>query len=123
MPDPHRISLYLSILALVAPLLAFGLIMLTGRHRPKLSATVSIGAIGLSLVSATWLLFRHFGMMTPISFELTWLSLGNLKVPLGILLDPISLVMMVIVAGIGFLVQLYSLGYMAGDPGFGRYYR
>jgi NADH-quinone oxidoreductase subunit L len=44
------------------------------------------------------------------------------KVPFGFLLDPTSLLMFVIVATISWLVQIYSIGYMAGDPGFGRYY-
>jgi NADH-quinone oxidoreductase subunit L len=45
-----------------------------------------------------------------------------MAIPLGILLDPTSLLMFTVVAAISLLVQLYSLGYMAGDPGFGRYY-
>ena len=44
------------------------------------------------------------------------------KVPFGFLLDPTSLLMFVIVATISWLVQIYSIGYMGGDPGFGRYY-
>ena len=42
--------------------------------------------------------------------------------PFGFLLDPISLLMLVIVATISWLVQIYSIGYMEGDPGFGRFY-
>jgi NADH-quinone oxidoreductase subunit L len=45
-----------------------------------------------------------------------------MAIPLGILLDPTSLLMFTVVAAISLLVQVYSLGYMAGDPGFGRYY-
>jgi NADH-quinone oxidoreductase subunit L len=45
-----------------------------------------------------------------------------MQVPTGVLLDPTSLLMLAVVAVISFVVQVYSLGYMAGDPGFGRYY-
>jgi NADH-quinone oxidoreductase subunit L len=87
-----------------------------------LSAAISIGAAGLSLLAAVTLLVQH------------WQMTGAAGVPdrldgfradgdsLGILLDPTSLLMFTVVAAISFLVQLYSLGYMAGDPGFGRYY-
>ena len=45
-----------------------------------------------------------------------------MNIPLGYLLDPTSLLMLTTVALISFLIQVYSLGYMAGDPGFSRYY-
>jgi NADH-quinone oxidoreductase subunit L len=47
---------------------------------------------------------------------------GTITVPVGFLLDPLSLLMLTIVTAICFLVQIYSLGYMAGDRGFSRYY-
>jgi NADH-quinone oxidoreductase subunit L len=47
---------------------------------------------------------------------------GSITVPIGFLLDPLSLLMLAIVAVICFLVQIYSVGYMAGDKGFARYY-
>ncbi len=119
---PSQLSLYIATTALIAPLLAFGIILLTCRQRPKVSASLSIGAIGLSLVCSVSLLAKHWQMKAPVIFETTWLVLGEMQVPLGILLDPISLLMLLIVATISFLVQLYSMGYMAGDPGFGRYY-
>ena len=43
-------------------------------------------------------------------------------VPFGFLLDPVSLLMLCIVATIAWLIQIYSIGYMEGDPGFGRFY-
>jgi NADH-quinone oxidoreductase subunit L len=47
---------------------------------------------------------------------------GDILIPFGYLLDPVSLLMLVVVTLISFLVQVYSIGYMAGDPGFSRYY-
>ncbi len=52
----------------------------------------------------------------------TWLVSGNTRIPFGFLLDPTSLFMLIIVAVVALLVQVYSLGYMEGDPGFSRYY-
>ncbi|MEJ2039085.1 MAG: proton-conducting transporter membrane subunit, partial [Desulfosarcinaceae bacterium] len=120
--DASQTSLYLAVAALIMPLAAFGLIMLVIRPRPRLSAAVSIAAVAVSLTSAILLLARHWHGPSPVIFETTWLTLGRMTVPLGFLLDPVSLVMLVIVAAISFLVQVYSLGYMSGDPGFSRYY-
>jgi NADH-quinone oxidoreductase subunit L len=61
-------------------------------------------------------------MSTPIHFTVRWVASGDLTIPFGFLLDPVSLLMLTVVAVICFLVQVYSLGYMAGDPGFWRYY-
>ncbi len=115
-------SLYASITALVLPLLAFAVIMLATRPFPRVSAAVSIGAVATSLGVAISLLVRHWGMEAPLAYSTTWVVSGKMAIPLGVLLDPVSLSMLTVVSAISFLVQVYSLGYMAGDPGFSRYY-
>jgi NADH-quinone oxidoreductase subunit L len=108
--------------ALVLPLVAFAVIMLVTRPWPKLSAGISIAAVAASLGVAVMLLVRHWGLETPLVYKTTWAVFGEMSIPLGILLDPVSLSMLAVVSTISFLVQVYSLGYMAGDPGFSRYY-
>ena len=122
LPATGNISLWAAAAALLMPLLAFGTIMVGTRSRPRLCARLSIGAVGVSLAMALFLLVRHWGMAAPITYQTTWLVTGRMHIPLGILLDPVSLLMLTVVAAISFLVQVYSLGYMAGDPGFARYY-
>ncbi len=119
---PLPISLIVTAAALLLPLLAFGVIMLATRSRHRLSAAISIGAAGLSLLAAVYLLVQHWQMQAPLVFQAVWMVSGQMTIPIGILLDPTSLSMFTVVAAISFLVQVYSLGYMAGDPGFGRYY-
>ena len=104
------------------PFGAFVLIMVFTRSRPQISAGLSIGAVTGSLVGAVFLLARHRHMETPIQYTGQWLVSGDIIVPVGFLLDPLSLLMLTLVAAICFLVQIYSLGYMAGDEGFSRYY-
>ena len=116
------ISLYLAAAALLMPLAAFAVIMLGTRSYPKLSAVISIGAISVALAAAVLLLVRHWGMETPVVYKTTWLVSGKMTIPLGILLDPTSLLMLCVVSAVSFLVQVYSLGYMAGDPGFSRFF-
>jgi len=51
-----------------------------------------------------------------------WIVAGNFKASFGVLVDPLSVVMMLVVTGVGFLIHVYSIGYMHGDPGVGRYF-
>jgi len=104
------------------PLGAFVLIILFTRSRAKLSARLSIGSVTGSLVGAVFLLVRYWHLESPIQYTGRWMVSGTITVPVGFLLDPLSLLMLTIVTAICFLVQIYSLGYMAGDSGFSRYY-
>ncbi|MGA6925173.1 MAG: proton-conducting transporter membrane subunit, partial [Desulfosarcina sp.] len=115
-------SLILTAAALSMPLLAFGVIILATRSRHRLSAAISITAAAFSLMAAVALLVRHWEMTAPVVYQTVWMTSGRMAIPLGVLLDPLSLLMLTVVAAISFLVQVYSLGYMAGDPGFGRYF-
>jgi NADH-quinone oxidoreductase subunit L len=51
-----------------------------------------------------------------------WLVAGPLSVQMGFLADPLSAVMLLVVTGVGFLIHLYSVGYMHGDPGYYRFF-
>ena len=55
--------------------------------------------------------------------DLTWLEFTkNLVIKIGVLLDPISAMMLIVISTVSFMVHLYSLGYMDGERGFQRYY-
>ena len=121
--DPiPQISLWAAGAASIAPMIAFAAVLLLLRKRPRAAAGVSISAVTISLVCAVFLLIRHQSAALPMQASVNWMISGDIIIPLGILLDPLSLMMLVVVALICFLVQVYSLGYMAGDPGFSRYY-
>jgi len=51
-----------------------------------------------------------------------WIAVGNLKIGLSFLVDPLSAIMLLIVTGIGFLIHVYSIGYMHHDHGFGKFF-
>jgi len=108
--------------ACAAPLLAFAAIFLGVRRFARLSAGLSIGAVTVSLAGAVFLLAANWHGRAPQVFSVNWLVSDTVRIPFGFLLDPVGLLMMTVVAVICFLVQVYSLGYMAGDPGFSRYY-
>jgi len=52
----------------------------------------------------------------------TWIAVGDFSVPLGYWIDPLTIVMLIVVTGVGTLVATYAVGYMRGDPGFGRFF-
>ncbi|MCI0878360.1 MAG: NADH-quinone oxidoreductase subunit L [Chloroflexi bacterium] len=51
-----------------------------------------------------------------------WLEVGSVRVEVALLVDPLTAVMLVVVTGVSLMVQIYSLGYMRGDPGYARYF-
>lgn len=115
-------TLLAAMLGALLPFVSFVLIVVFTRPYPKLSATISVAAVSVSVICALSLLGRHWHLEHPIQYTTKWLVSGELYVPFGFMLDQLSLLMLTIVAVISFLVQVYSLGYMAGDPGFSRYY-
>ena len=106
----------------VLPFVAFLLIMVFTRKNERLSAGLSIGAVSVSLAGALFLIIQYRHLTTSVQYAGKWLVSGFITIPIGFLLDPLSLLMLTIVTVICFLVQIYSLGYMAGDRGFSRYY-
>ena len=121
-PAAADLTLTAAIAATALPLAAFAVILLLTRGFPRVSAALSIAAISGALVCAGALLVRHWHLETPLEYSTLWMAGGDIAVRVGFLIDPLSLLMLMIVAVICFLVQVYSLGYMAGDPGFARYY-
>src|SRR5690606_20668520 len=51
-----------------------------------------------------------------------WIVAGPLSVQIGFLADPLSAMMLFVVAGVGFVIHIYSIGYMHGDPGYYRFF-
>jgi NADH-quinone oxidoreductase subunit L len=115
-------SLMAAILTTWLPFISFLLIMVFTRNHRRLSGGIAVAAVTGSVAGAVFLLARHWGADHPIHYSARWLIAGDLSIPFGFLLDPVSLLMLLLVASISFLVQVYSFGYMAGDPGFSRYY-
>ena len=121
-----------SVIILLFPLCMFLFLGLVGH---KLSERVAgiLGTIGLSVaaVLAYVVAFNYFTMprnaegvfdtLQPINFE--WLRFTeHLHIDLGILLDPISVMMLVVITTVSLMVHIYSMGYMHGEKGFQRYY-
>src|ERR1044071_9196824 len=107
-------------LILFLPLFAAGIITLFTLRNKAVSATLSIGAIVAGFVST--LIFIKANGFAGGETALNWLSIGSLNVDFGLRLDALSLMMLLIVTGVGGAIHIYSYGYMRNDPGFSRYF-
>ena len=86
------------------------------------SGLVTIAALGAALGLSIWTL-RSVILVHHLEFEpIEWLNVGGATIDFGLLIDPLTALMLVVVTGVSLLVQIYSLGYMKGDTSFSRYY-
>ncbi|MBI3415758.1 MAG: NADH-quinone oxidoreductase subunit L [Verrucomicrobia bacterium] len=111
---------------LFLPLLAAAAIGLFTKRDGKFSAQLSISAVVLTfLVSCgVFLMFKQtvFDTKLVTATPLNWLHIGELKVDIGLRLDPLSLLMLLVVTGVGAMIHIYSYGYMKEDRCMGRYF-
>ncbi|NJC89029.1 MAG: NADH-quinone oxidoreductase subunit L [Desulfuromonas sp.] len=89
----------------------------------------AIGAIGTGAVFLSFLVscscfFTLLGDTEKVHQQViaSWMSVGQLQVDWGFLLDPLSAIMLLVVTGVGSLIHLYSIGYMHGEEGFYRFF-
>src|SRR5262245_47255991 len=108
----------------VLPLVGAGVNGLFGKRLPKnLIGIIGSGTVGISFLIA----LREFAAMLsttdlPILRDyFTWIQAGRFISKFGFMLDHLSGVMILIVTGVGFLIHIYSVGYMAHDEGFYRF--
>ncbi len=84
------------------------------------SAQLSIGAIALGFVLSLGIFALTGDRPEQLTFN--WLSVGDLKISFGLLLDPLSKLMLLVVTGVGLMIHIYSRGYLHGDRSFSRYF-
>ncbi len=109
------------------PLLAVALNLLIGdRIGRRGVAWLACGSVFLAFLSALYAvveLARRPDTARVIGETLwTWMKVGDFRVDVGLQLDPLSAVMVLVVTGVGFLIHVYSAGYMAHDPSFRRFF-
>lgn len=104
------------------PLAAFAVVIATGRRLPRVLAPV----LGITAMSAVFV--ASLGIMWAVAhgarFEASvpWIITRNFTVEIGVLVDPLSAIMLIVVSFVSLLVQIYSLGYMAEEERFRWYY-
>ena len=119
-----------TIFILLLPMLSFLVLGLLGmKMSHKVAGLIGTCTLGVVTVLSYICAFQYFTAdrvndvyQTIVPYNLTWLPLGDLHFDMGILLDPISVMMLVVITTVSFMVHIYSFGYMHGEKGFQRYY-
>jgi NADH-quinone oxidoreductase subunit L len=119
------------------PLAGAALMLLIGRRLPNSAVSVvCVGSVLLSMCfafGAIWQLIARPAAERVVSFNLfDWVPAGVMRtnagrvmdfhVPWGVLMDPLTAVMLLVVTGVGFLIHVYSIGYMAHEGGYYRFF-
>lgn len=108
------------------PAAAFLLVGLFLRQDKVASARLSIACSALSFLLALGVAWAVAGegltMQQPYLVQAEWARIGSLTLTMGMLVDPMTALLLLVVTTVALLVQLYSVGYMAHDPGMGRFF-
>ena len=105
------------------PLLGFLIhIFLKNKISEKVAGWHASAWIVLSFI-LTLVLFFELRSTPEINVQLfNWFSVGGMEIPFAFLIDHLSILMMLVITGVGSLIHIYSIGYMHGDEGFNRFF-
>ncbi|WP_456378987.1 NADH-quinone oxidoreductase subunit L [Lutibacter sp.] len=119
---------------ILIPLIPLAVFLLLGIFSQKIKPAVSgyIGVAGLSTSAALsfYTAYQYFfvlgkvnGAYQTIVQKVTWMNFTDtLKIDMGVLIDPISIMMLIVVSTVSLMVHIYSRGYMKGDDGYTRFF-
>ena len=121
---PGASAPYATLLYILIPGLPFLGFLLNGLLNKKLSGTVAgalgsltvLGSFGLSLF-----LFLTFKYQYTVNL-FDWITVGSLQIPFSYQIDQLSLIMLLLITGVGFLIHIYSIGYMGHDANVGKFF-
>jgi len=105
----------------IYPLISAALIMFFTHKSRVVSASLSIGAVGLGLIHSIVLFFSFHGHEAQ-QINFNWITAGSFHLEIGCLIDPLAIGMLLTVNLVSLLVQIYTHGYMAEDSGYTRFY-
>ncbi len=134
-----EVLLYIGTAILLFPLLSFVINLFFGKRIGKASSIVATSILGVVLILSFIIfyskVFGHFenklvqngNILLEVSdkilqIKFTWLDLQTIQLKVGIGIDNLAAIMLVVVALISFLVHLFSIEYMSGDPRYSRYF-
>jgi NADH-quinone oxidoreductase subunit L len=108
----------------VLPFIGFLVNGLFGRRMPK--AVINLFAIGSVALSFAWAVKTLMGLGTLetkyVEHYFTWIQSGNLNIGIDFAVDRLTAVMLMVVTGVGLLIHIYSIGYMAHEGGYYRFF-
>jgi NADH-quinone oxidoreductase subunit L len=116
-------------LLIAIPLASAAILLLVGRRGDRWGHWLGVGSVGVAFILGLVDFFALRGLPSgPGSYRgadrtlFTFLEVGKLKITFGLLFDPLSAIFVLLITGVGFLIHLYAVGYMADDPGRRRFF-
>jgi NADH-quinone oxidoreductase subunit L len=104
-------------IVLFSPFAAVIITALVTQKLRKLSSYISVAAVAISFIFSLAIFFGPDG-----SEGFNWIDLGTFRIEIGYLINDLTKLMLLVVAGVGFLIHVYSIGYMGEDRGRARYF-
>lgn len=108
------------------PAISFVIIGMVTRSYGKLSAAIAVSMSTISFLLAVGVTLAvvagNITVDAPFVQKLSWFHIGSVNISMGVLIDPLTAMMLMVVTTVSLLVQIYSCGYMEGDPGYGRFF-
>lgn len=108
------------------PLIGAAFLLLTGRRTDAwghlLACVLAIASFCVGLAMFVGMLGRDTGVRAVHQHLFTWVPVGQLRVDFGLQLDQLSMVFVLLITGVGSLIHIYSIGYMAHDPDRRRFF-
>jgi NADH-quinone oxidoreductase subunit L len=111
-------------LLIAIPLVSAAILLLLGRRADKWGHLLGVASVGVAFALGLTYFFSLRGLENKaVSINLfRFMPVGGLNVDMGLLFDPLSAVFVLLITGVGFLIHLYAVGYMAHDPGRRRFF-
>ena len=106
------------------PLAGFLILGLLNRSLPKsIAGIIGSGSVLASFIVAIMIFIEKKGSPSPTIVSLfDWISVGSFTAKMSFLVDPLSCLFMLVITGVGFLIHVYSMGYMDDDDGYRRFF-
>ncbi len=111
-------------LLLALPIAGAAVLLLVGRRGDRWGHLLGCATVGAGFVLGLVYFFALRGMShRQVSVHVyDWVPVGGFKAEIGLLYDPLSAVFVLLITGVGFLIHVYSIGYLADDPGRRRFF-
>ncbi len=113
-------------LLIAIPLASAAILLLSGRRADRWGHWLGVASVGAAFVLGLVYFAGLRGLAGPYRAAdlqlFTYLPVGGLKVTFGLLYDPLSAIFVLLITGVGFLIHVYAVGYMAHDPGRRRFF-
>lgn len=122
-PENNPAMALLCLLIPLLPLIGFVINGLGNGKLPKsMVSLVGCGSVLISFLLSIYLFTSFPGGAGYTTEVFNWIQVGTLSIPFAFQIDQLSLIMLLLVTGVGFVIHVYSAGYMSHDAGFGKFF-